>query len=86
MYFDFLVKIPEDTGKISLNRRNGTTYIEYTYGRRYVPEKKYNVPRRTTIGKMDLSDPTMMYPNPNFLKFFPEVALPEEKERSKRSS
>ena len=46
----------------------------------------YNVPRRTTIGKMDLSDPTMMYPNPNFLKFFPEVALPEEKERSKRSS
>ena len=35
---------------------------------------------------MDLSDPTMMYPNPNFLKFFPEVALPEEKERSKRSS
>ena len=38
MYFDFLVKIPEDTGKISLNRRNGTTYIEYTYGRRYVPE------------------------------------------------
>ena len=25
MYFDFLVKIPEDTGKISLNRRNGTT-------------------------------------------------------------
>ena len=86
MYFDFLVKIPEDTGKISLNRRNGTTYIEYTYGRRYVPEKKYNVPRRTTIGKMDLSDPTMMYPNPTFLKFFPEVALPEEKERSKRSS
>ena len=86
MYFDFLVKIPEDTGKISLNRRNGMTYIEYTYGRRYVPEKKYNVPRRTTIGKMDLSDPTMMYPNPNFLKFFPEVELPEEKERSKRSS
>ena len=86
MYFDFLVKIPEDTGKISLNRRNGMTYIEYTYGRRYVPEKKYNVPRRTTIGKMDLSDPTMMYPNPNFLKFFPEVEMSEEKERSKRSS
>lgn len=39
MYFDFLVKIPENTGKISLNRRNGTTYVEYTYGRRYVPEK-----------------------------------------------
>lgn len=28
----------------------------------------------------------MMYPNPNFLKYFPEVELPEEKDRSKRSS
>lgn len=86
MYFDFLVKIPENTGKISLNKRGDTTYIEYTYGRRYVPEKKYNVPQRTTIGKMDTTDMSMMYPNPNFLKYFPEVELPEEKNRSKRSS
>jgi len=86
MYFDFLVKIPEDTGKISLNKRGETTYVEYTYGRRYVPEKKYNVPQRTTIGKMDSSVQSMMYPNPNFLKYFPEVELPEEKDRSKRSS
>lgn len=86
MYLDFLVKIPEDTGKISLNKRGETTYVEYTYGRRYVPEKKYNVPQRTTIGKMDSSDQSMMYPNPNFLKYFPEVELPEEKDRSKRSS
>lgn len=86
MYFDFLVKIPEDTGKISLNKRKDTTYVEYTYGRRYIPEKKYNVPQRTTIGKVEPSDPTMMYPNPNFVKYFPEVELPEEKDRSKRSS
>lgn len=86
MYFDFLVKIPEDTGKISLNKRAGTTYVEYTYGRRYIPEKRYNVPQRTTIGKMSQDDQTMMYPNPNFLKYFPEVELPEEKDRSKRSS
>lgn len=86
MYFDFLVKIPEDTGKISLNKRAGTTYVEYTYGRRYIPEKRYNVPQRTTIGKMSQDNQTMMYPNPNFLKFFPEVELPEEKDRSKRSS
>lgn len=39
MYFDFLVKIPENTGKISLNKRGGTTYIEYTYGRRYTREE-----------------------------------------------
>ena len=86
MYFDFFVKIPEDTGKISLNKRGETTYVEYTYGRRYMPEKKYNVPQRTTIGKMDPSDSSMMCPNPNFLKYFPEVELPEEKDRSKRSS
>lgn len=60
--------------------------MEYTYGRRYIPEKKYNVPQRTTIGKVEPSDPTMMYPNPNFVKYFPEVELPEEKDRSKRSS
>jgi len=51
MYYDFLVKIPENTGKITVNRRGDTTYIEYTYARKYVPEKKYNVPQRTTIGK-----------------------------------
>lgn len=86
MYFDFLVKIPEGTGKISLNKRAGTTYVEYTYGRRYIPEKRYNVPQRTTIGKMSRDDQTMMYPNPNFVKYFPEVELPEEKDQSKRSS
>lgn len=85
MYFDFLVKIPEGTGKISLNKRAGTTYVEYTYGRRYIPEKRYNVPQRTTIGKMSQDDQTMMYPNPNFVKYFPEAELPEEKDRSKRS-
>ena len=85
MYFDILVKIPEDTKKISLNKRKGVTYVEYTYDRKYIPEKKYNVPLRTTIGKMDPSDPTMMYPNPNFKKYFPEVEMPEDKDLAKRS-
>lgn len=31
MYFDFLVKIPEGTGKISLNKHAGITYVEYTH-------------------------------------------------------
>ncbi|MFA6728277.1 MAG: transposase [Prevotella sp.] len=86
MYFDFFVKVPENTGKISLNRRSGTTYVEYTYGRRYIPEKRYNVPQRTTIGKISAEDGSLMQPNPNFIKYFPEVELPEEKDRSKRSS
>ena len=77
MYYDFLVKIPENTGKISKNKRGATTYIEYTYDRKYLPEKKYNVPMRTTIGKLSSDNPTMMYPNPNFEKYFPDVVLPE---------
>lgn len=86
MYYNFLVKIPENTGKISKNKRGNTTYIEYTYGRKYNPYKKYNVPQRTTIGKMSSSDDTKMYPNPNFEKYFPDVALPEENDESSRSS
>ena len=78
MYYDFLVKIPEQKGKISRNKRGETTYIEYTYDRKYIPEKKYNVPKRTTIGKMSVDDQTMMYPNPNFEKYFPDIVLPEE--------
>ena len=85
MYYDFLVKIPENTKGISFNKRGDTTYVEYTYGRRYIPEKRYNIPQRTTIGKRDSLDRTMMYPNQNFIKFFPDVELPEFKERSNRS-
>lgn len=78
MYYDFQIKIPEQTGKISRNKRGDTTYIEYTYDRKYVPEKKYNVPMRTTIGKLSNDDPTLMYPNPNFEKYFPDIVLPVE--------
>ncbi|MBV1758901.1 MAG: transposase [Dethiosulfatibacter sp.] len=87
MYYDFLIKIPEQTGKISRNKRGDTTYIEYTYDRKYVPEKKYNVPMRTTIGKLSNDDPIMMYPNPNFEKYFPDIVLPVEvKNPASRSS
>lgn len=86
MYLDFLVKIPENTGRITVNRRGETTYIEYTYSREYVPEKKYNVPKRTTIGKQSREDPTMMQPNQNFLKFFPDVELPDIRDKAVRSS
>jgi transposase len=86
MYFDFLVDVPVGTKKISLNKRAGVTYVEYTYGRKYRPDKQYNVPQRTTIGKLSTDDPDQMYPNPNFLKYFPEVELTEEKDRSHRSA
>lgn len=86
MYYNSLVKIPENTGRVTVNRRGDTTYIEYTYDRIYIPEKKYNVPKRTTIGKQSKTDPTMMQPNQNFVKFFPDIALPDERNNSDRSS
>ena len=46
----------------------------------------YNVPDRVIIGKQNQSDKKQMEPNENFLKYFPEVDLPEEKYDSNRSS
>lgn len=85
MYYDFLVEIPKKPGKITKNKRGKTTYIEYTYGRKYLPEKKYNIPQRTTIGKMSDENSGMMYPNPNYEKYFPAAVLPEGKQDSSHS-
>jgi transposase len=86
MYFDFKVEIPEIKGKIYNRMIKGVTYINYEYDRVYKPEKKYNIPKRTTIGKRCDDGPTMMYPNGNYLKFFPDAKLPEESDRTDRSS
>ena len=67
MYFDFRVPIPEGKGKILERTIKGVTYINYEYDRIYKPDKKYNIPKRTTIGKKCDDEPSMMYPNPNFL-------------------
>ena len=63
MYYDFKVKIPEVKGKIYERTINGVVYINYEYDRIYKPDKKYNVPKRTTIGKQCEDDPGMMYLN-----------------------
>ena len=86
MYFDFKVKIPEIKAKIFQKTIKSVTYINYEYDRVYKPEKKYNIPKRTTIGKCCDDDPGMMYPNVNYLKFFPDAELPNEVERTNRSS
>jgi len=86
MYFDFKVPIPEIPSKIYLRVIKEVTYVNYEYDRVYKPEKKYNIPKRTTIGKMCEDDPTMMYPNPNFLKYFPDAELPVDEGHAERSS
>ena len=86
MYYECKVEIPKVKGKIHPKVLNGTTYVQYEYDRKYIPEKRYNVPSRTTIGKVCPDEPDMMLPNPNYLKFFPDAALPEGEARAERSS
>ena len=69
-----------------MNSRGNTTYIEYTYARKYTPGNKYNDPQRITIGKQSNSDSTMMQPNQNSAKFFQGVELPDERNNSNLSA
>ena len=85
MYLDFMIKIPEEESGISKKTIKGTTYVYYEYGRKYIAEKKYNIPQCTSVGKISTEDPTMMIPNGNYLKYFPDAELPEELPESVRS-
>ena len=85
MYLKTPVKIPDIKTGISEKKIKGTTYIYYEYGRKYYPDRKYTVPQCTSIGKVDADDPSMMFPNDNFLKYFPDIGLPEELPASSRS-
>ena len=85
MYLDFKVKIPDSTSGITRKTIKGVTYIYYTYNRSYDSGKKFSVPKNTSIGKCAEDDPDMMYPNTNYIRFFPETELPEEKEDTCRS-
>ena len=82
MYLDFTVEIPDIPCKVLIK----DPYVHYEYGREYRPDKKYNIPKRTTIGKIVPGVPGQMYPNPNYMKFFPDAELPEKKSVSHRSS
>ena len=86
MYLDFLVKIPFVQGKITRRKKKDVVYIEYEYDRIYDPVRQYTFPKRVTIGKLSETDPELMQPNPNFLKYFPDAELPETKNRTSRSS
>ena len=86
MYLGFLVEIPTVPGKITRRGKGGTIYINYEYDRVYDPEKKYNIPLRSTIGKQDEVDDTKMFPNQNFLQYFPDVDLPQGKGLAQRKA
>ena len=86
MHLEFLVEIPKVKGKVTFRKKNGTDYVSYEYDRIYNPETQKTNPKRETIGKRSGEDRRLMQPNQNFLKFFPDAELPEEKDRTVRSS
>ena len=86
MYLDFLVSVPDAKGKITHKPKGDAIYVNYEYGREYDKEKKYNVPKRVIIGKLSKTDHSMMQPNQNFLTYFPEIELPDDRFNSDRSS
>lgn len=86
MYLDFLVNIPISTGKITYRKKGDTDYVYYEYKRIYTKGSNITNPKRVTIGRRDKTDPSMMIPNENYLKYFPDEDLPEINERTKRSS
>lgn len=54
MYFDSVVAIPSEKGKIITKKKGNATYVLYQYGQVYKPDKKYAIPQRTVIGKVRL--------------------------------
>lgn len=86
MYLDFLVEVPAVKGKIINRRIKGIDYVYFEYDRDYDPVTQKTNPKRVTIGKRSKDNSLLMQPNEKFLQYFPEVELPEEKNRSVRSS
>ncbi len=85
MYYDFTVKIPDAKGKIIIKKKGETSYVLYEYGRDYIPEKGYTVPRRSIIGKISSSERSLMYPNERYTEYFPDAVMPEERPEEYRS-
>lgn len=74
MYLNTTVEIPDIPGKIVIQKKGDSNYVHYEYDRVYDEKRRFNIPKRVLIGKV--ADGNKMYPNPNFLKYFPSVDIP----------
>ena len=85
MYYDFTVPIPATQGKITCMKKGGIQYIQLETGRVYYPDRKYTIPQRVSIGKVNPNEPGRMFPNEKYLEYFPDAAMPEERSEAYRS-
>ena len=82
MYFETRIDIPDVPGKITISRG---IYVQYETGRKYNPEKKFNVPIRVTIGKLCADETGKMFPTEKYIAYCPMDDVPEFDTRPKRS-
>ena len=75
MYLSKPVMIPKKTGKIAFDKKGGSTYVRYEIGRKYDPNRKYNIPERVGIGVQISGRPEMMLPNEHYLTYFSEEGM-----------
>ena len=77
MYYNFVVQIPSEKGKILTRAKGRSSYVLFQNGTEYKPDKKYAIPKRTIIGTVDPSDPTKMFPNEKFQQYFLKRCFPK---------
>ena len=85
MYYDFTVPIPDVKGKITHMKKGDITYIQYETDRVYYPDRKYTIPKRVSIGKLDKKHAGLMFPNEKYAEYFPDKPMPEERPEAYRS-
>ena len=69
MYLDRPVYIPKVSG-ITFRKKGQNTYVQYETGRRYDPNRKFNLVDRKEIGVQIPGRAEMMLPNGNYLELF----------------
>ena len=81
-----LVKVPDESNKITRRTIKDATYIYYEVGRTYSAERQYTTVTRKTIGKAFPEDNRLMYPNQNYFTLFPNESTQETPTEFDRSS
>lgn len=59
--FDLSVKVAIPENSI-ISKNTKASYVYFCLQKRYIKNKKYNSDKRVTIGKVDPSEPTSMFP------------------------
>jgi transposase len=85
MYHDFTIEIPDIKGKITFKKKGESSFVLFEYQRVYDPLRKFNIPKRSIIGKVSEENDSQMYPNENYQTHFPTAVLPEERSDAYRS-